>query len=129
MEGLQKVDVPKVFLNKDKIVSTIGDLEFYPNVPKITEMPAYKGEKPSTPFKGGETQAIKILEKVCSNPQYVASFQKPMTNPCSIKPDTTGLSAYLKFGCMSSRMFYHKVQTIYDARKGNYTRPPESLHG
>ena len=52
-----------------------------------------------------------------------------MTNPTSLKPDTTALSPYLKFGAISSREFWWKVQNIYTATKGNHTKPPESLHG
>ena len=51
-----------------------------------------------------------------------------MTNPTSLRPDTTALSAYLKFGAMSSREFWWKVQNIYTS-VGHHSQPPESLHG
>ena len=50
-----------------------------------------------------------------------------MTNPCSLKPDTTGLSAYLKFGALSVRQFWHEIKKIY--KKRGHTQPPESLEG
>jgi len=49
--------------------------------------------------------------------------------PTSLEPDTTGLSAYLKFGCISSRTFFWDVQNIYTATRGQHSKPPESLHG
>lgn len=63
------------------------------------------------------------------NTTKVASFKKPMTNPCALRPDTTALSPYLKFGCLSSRTLFWKIQDIYSQTKGNHSRPPESLHG
>ena len=80
-------------------------------------------------FKGGETQAIVLLGKNMKKAQWVASFQKPKTIPTSLEPDTTGLSAYLKFGCISSRTFFWDVQNVYTAARGHHSRPPESLHG
>jgi cryptochrome len=52
-----------------------------------------------------------------------------MTNPVSIEPDTTALSPYLKFGCLSSRNFFWGIQEVLDKYKGKHTFPPESLHG
>jgi cryptochrome len=52
-----------------------------------------------------------------------------MTNPVSLEPDTTALSPYLKFGCLSSRTFFWRIQEILDKYKGKHTFPPESLHG
>ena len=105
------------------------DIEFYPNVPKIGEMPKYKGLKPLTKYKGGETQGLESMNKYMSDKQKVAAFRKPMTVPTSLKPDTTVMSPYLKFGSVSSRTFFWAIQDIYDAKKGNYTKPPESLQG
>ena len=81
----------------------------------------YKGHKASAYLKGGETAAFQVMEKFCKNTQKVAAFKKPMTNPTALKPDTTALSAYLKFGAMSSREFWWKVQDIYTATKGHHT--------
>jgi len=59
----------------------------------------------------------------------VATFEKPKGNPCKIdKPDTTVLSPYLKFGCISPRTFYTELLKVYASVK-NYTKPPVSLLG
>ena len=52
-----------------------------------------------------------------------------MTNPVSLKPDTTALSPYIKFGALSVRTFFWKVKDIYAKRRGNHSQPPESLEG
>lgn len=59
----------------------------------------------------------------------VATFEKPKGNPCKIdNPDTTVLSPYLKFGCVSPRTFYTELLKVYASVK-NYTKPPVSLLG
>ena len=68
------------------------------------------------------------MEKYLQNTSKVANFEKPKTNPTSLKPDTTALSPYLKFGCLSSRTLYWKIQDIYNKHK-NHSVPPMSLHG
>jgi hypothetical protein len=46
----------------------------------------------------------------------------------SLEPSTTVLSPYLKLGCLSSRLFYHKLAAVYKAVPG-HAKPPVSLHG
>jgi len=59
--------------------------------------------------------ALNILDKFCENTEHVASFRKPMTKPTALKPETTTLSPYLKFGSISVRTFYWEIQKVYDA--------------
>ena len=42
-EGLPNFSLPKEMLVKEKIVASLGDLQFYEKVPKIADLPAYKG--------------------------------------------------------------------------------------
>uniref|UniRef100_A0A9I9DT15 Photolyase/cryptochrome alpha/beta domain-containing protein n=1 Tax=Cucumis melo TaxID=3656 RepID=A0A9I9DT15_CUCME len=82
-----------------------------------------------TPFRGGETEALKRLEESMSNKDWVAKFEKPKGDPSAfLKPATTVLSPYLKFGCLSSRYFYQRIQEIYNNVEG-HTSPPVSLVG
>jgi len=60
-------------------------------------------------FKGGESEALKRMEKYMQNKHKVAEFRKPMTNPTALTPDTTALSPYLKFGSLSARTFYWAI--------------------
>ena len=48
---------------------------------------------------------------------WIATFEKPKTEPNSLQPSTTVLSPYIKFGCLSSRRFYWKLQEIYSKSK------------
>lgn len=63
--------------------------------------------------RGGEEEGLKRLEEKLSDKKWVCQFEKPMTSPNSLEPSTTLLSPYLKFGCVSARLFYHKLVKIY----------------
>ena len=84
-------------------------------------------------FKGGESEALVRLErKVSSEEEYIRNFRKPRTvstnkpdNP--LEPETTGLSPYLSFGCLSPRLLWKETEKCY--RNGDHTQPPESMHG
>ena len=87
------------------------------------------GAKATSPFKGGETEALRRLqETVLARPSWVASFEKPDTKPNSLTPSTTVLSPYLAMGCLSSTAFWHALNDIYKLHK-NHAQPPVSLHG
>ncbi|KAI7839651.1 hypothetical protein COHA_006460 [Chlorella ohadii] len=84
----------------------------------------------STPFKGGETEALARMADYLSDKDWVCAFEKPKGNPALfLRPATTVLSPYLKFGCLSPRMFHAKLQQIYSERSGKHTQPPVSLRG
>jgi len=51
----------------------------------------------TTYFKGGEREAIRIMDNYFKDRKKVALFEKPKTLPTSIKIDTTALSPYLKY--------------------------------
>eukprot|EP00958_Prasinococcus_capsulatus_P030379 scaffold8094_cov376-Prasinococcus_capsulatus_cf.AAC.1 len=80
-------------------------------------------------FPGGETHAQKKLAAKIAQRDWICDFEKPKTTPaCFLEPSTTGLSPYLKFGCLSPRLMYHELQKVY-AAKGKHTKPPVSLVG
>ena len=90
-------------------------------------------KKSKSYFKGGESEALVRLErKVISEEEYIRDFRKPRTistnnseNP--LEPETTGLSPYLSFGCLSPRLLWKETERCY--RNGDHTQPPESMHG
>jgi cryptochrome len=51
------------------------------------------------------------LAEQLSDKGWVAAFEKPKGDPAAIdpKPATTVLSPYLKFGCISARLFYQSL--------------------
>ncbi|NXS50437.1 CRY1 protein, partial [Balaeniceps rex] len=61
------------------------------------------------------------------HPAWVCGFKKPETEPTSLSPSTTVLSPYLKFGCLSVRTFWWRLDEVYQGRE--HSRPPVSLHG
>ncbi|KAL1565070.1 (6-4)DNA photolyase [Salvia divinorum] len=111
---------------------SVGNVGSFP----ITEVPSIKElgyedtpEDENTPFKGGESEGLRRLKASIENKEWVANFEKPKGDPSSfIKPATTVLSPYLKFGCVSSRYFYQCIQEVQRNCK-KHTSPPVSLLG
>ncbi|KAJ9190081.1 hypothetical protein P3X46_001314 [Hevea brasiliensis] len=110
-------------------VGEIGSCEIS-KVPTVEELGYEDIEQYEwTPFRGGESEALKRLRESINNKEWVANFEKPKGDPSAfVKPATTVLSPYLKFGCLSSRYFYQCLQDVYkNVRK--HTSPPVSLVG
>jgi len=125
--GTVRKPQPKPTINDMPEQSTANDYnedEFH--IPSLQEM-GYNAPYTMT-YPGGEAEALRRLQEyVTSKPDYVCNFEKPMTSPNSIIPSTTVLSPYLKFGCLSSSLFYHELASIYKGKK--HSAPPVSLHG
>ncbi|KAL6064283.1 Cryptochrome-1 [Balamuthia mandrillaris] len=113
-EGEEEEVIP----DEDYSVPTLEELN-YPPVPV---------SKP-TPWHGGESEGLAMLERYLADKKKVATFDKPKGNPCKIKPPcTTTLSPYMKFGCVSCRTFFYALQAVYKTTE-SYTQPPVSLLG
>lgn len=78
-------------------------------------------------WQGGESEALVRLERHLERKAWVASFGRPKMTPQSLLPSQTGLSPYLRFGCISTRLFYHQLTDLYKKIKKAF--PPLSLHG
>jgi cryptochrome len=80
--------------------------------------------------QGGEIEGLKRLDKYLAMETWVCEFEKPKGNPALFDPApaTTVLSPYMKFGCVSCRLFYHRLQQVY-ANNSKHTKPPVSLEG
>lgn len=84
----------------------------------------------STHIRGGETEALKQLERILSDQKYTATFAKPDTAPTAFEPQsTTLLSPHLHFGSLSIREFWWGVQKVLEIYKGKKSEPPTSLTG
>ncbi|XP_069797327.1 cryptochrome-1-like isoform X1 [Narcine bancroftii] len=79
-------------------------------------------------WPGGETEALTRLERHLERKAWVASFEKPRMNAFSLLASPTGLSPYLRFGCLSCHLFYFKLTDLYKKVKKNGT-PALSLYG
>ncbi|XP_075663787.1 (6-4)DNA photolyase isoform X1 [Castanea sativa] len=110
-------------------VGDVGGCEIS-EVPTIKELGYGDIEQDEfSPFRGGESEALKRLKESINNKEWVAAFEKPKGDPSAfLKPATTTLSPYLKFGCLSSRYFYQCLQDVYRNVK-RHTSPPVSLVG
>ncbi|XP_074132735.1 cryptochrome-2 [Sminthopsis crassicaudata] len=79
-------------------------------------------------WQGGETEALARLDKHLERKAWVANYERPRMNATSLLASPTGLSPYLRFGCLSCRLFYYRLWELYKKVKRNNT-PPLSLYG
>ena len=64
-------------------------------------------------LQGGETLALARLADQLADEDWVVQFEKPKGDPSAWpKPATTVLSPYLKFGCLSARLFWAKLHQV-----------------
>uniref|UniRef100_A0A3Q2GL24 Cryptochrome-1 n=1 Tax=Cyprinodon variegatus TaxID=28743 RepID=A0A3Q2GL24_CYPVA len=97
-------------------------------VPSLEEL-GFETEGLSTAiWPGGETEALKRLERHLERKAWVANFERPRMNSNSLLATPTGLSPYLRFGCLSCRHFYFRLTDLYKKVKKN-SNPPLSLYG
>ena len=83
--------------------------------------------RPVPVLRGGETAALARMHEMLARTEWVASFEKPKTSPTDFDPrSTTGLSPYLKFGCLSVRTLHIGIETVY-ASVPEHSQPPSSL--
>ncbi|KZS16683.1 Protein CRY-M [Daphnia magna] len=78
-------------------------------------------------WRGGESEALTRLERHLERKAWVASFGRPKMTPQSLLASQTGLSPYLRFGCLSVRLFHQQLTNLY--KKIKKAQPPLSLHG
>ncbi|KAM9753732.1 cryptochrome-1b [Menidia menidia] len=97
-------------------------------VPSLEEL-GFETEGLSTAvWPGGETEALMRLERHLERKAWVANFERPRMNANSLLASPTGLSPYLRFGCLSCRLFYFKLTDLYKKVKKN-SSPSLSLYG
>lgn len=119
----ETIEITKIVSNHCK--PTDEDLAEY-DVPKHEEF-IDESTLTTCKYPGGETEAIKRLNNYMVKRQWVCQFEKPNTSPNSIEPSTTVLSPYLSHGCLSPKMFYHKLKEAENGMK--HSDPPVSLMG
>ncbi|RXG60369.1 Cryptochrome-2 [Armadillidium vulgare] len=71
-------------------------------------------------WKGGEIEALERLEHHLERKAWVASFGKPKMTPQSLYASPTGLSPYLRFGCLSARQFFLKLNDLFQKGQTGY---------
>ncbi len=111
--------------------STTNILEQYLGYKNVKEKLSTRN-KSGLSFKGGEDVGHKLMETMLSRTKWIWTFEKPKTHPTGLKVDTTGLSPYIKHGCVSPRTFYHELSEVYSkcpTPTKTLSKPPVSLHG
>lgn len=58
---------------------------------------------------GGESTALAQLERHLEHKVRVAIFDKPKMESQSLLANNTALTPYLRFGCLSARLFYQQL--------------------
>ncbi|NXP71993.1 CRY1 protein, partial [Ramphastos sulfuratus] len=117
---------PEVMAKCSTPVSDDHDEKY--GVPSLEELGFDTDGLPSAVWPGGETEALTRLERHLERKAWVANFERPRMNANSLLASPTGLSPYLRFGCLSCRLFYFKLTDLYKKVKKN-SSPPLSLYG
>jgi cryptochrome len=72
----------------------------------------------TTPHRGGESVALKMLADYTADEEYIGTFEKPKTSLAAFEPQsTTLLSPHLHFGSLSIRKYWWDVQDIMTKRR------------
>ena len=72
----------------------------------------------TTPHRGGETIALRMLAGYVKDESCTGTFEKPASSPAAFEPQsTTLLSPHLHFGSLSVRKFWWDVQEVIENRK------------
>ncbi|XP_063800391.1 cryptochrome-2 isoform X2 [Pseudophryne corroboree] len=97
-------------------------------VPSLEELGFPCDSQGAAVWPGGETEALARLDRHLERKAWVANYERPRMNATSLLASPTGLSPYLRFGCLSCRLFYYRLRELYQKVKKN-SPPPLSLYG
>lgn len=113
----------------DKCHTKIGDNhdQLY-SIPSLEELGFRTEGLPPAVWHGGESQALDRLGKHLDKKVWVTSLEHSRVNTCSLYASPTGLSPYLRFGCLSCRVLYYNLRELYMKVRKRCT-PPLSLFG
>lgn len=97
------------------------------SVPSLEELGFKTEGLPPAVWKGGESEALERLNKHLDRKAWVANFEHPR-GICSLFASPAGLSPFLRFGCLSCRVFYYNLRELYMKLRKRCS-PPLSLFG
>ncbi|XP_044048298.1 cryptochrome-2 isoform X2 [Siniperca chuatsi] len=98
------------------------------SIPSLEELGFRTEGLPPAVWRGGESEASDRLNKHLDKKVWVANFEHPRVNTCSLYASPTGLSPYLRFGCLSCRVLYYNLRELYMKLRKRCS-PPLSLFG
>uniref|UniRef100_A0A7N6FHA9 Photolyase/cryptochrome alpha/beta domain-containing protein n=1 Tax=Anabas testudineus TaxID=64144 RepID=A0A7N6FHA9_ANATE len=113
----------------DKCCTKIADNhdQLY-SIPSLEELGFRTEGLPPAVWRGGESEALERLNKHLDKKVWVANFEHSRVNTCSLYASPTGLSPYLRFGCLSCRVLYYNLRELYMKLRKRCS-PPLSLFG
>uniref|UniRef100_A0A8C6NU35 Cryptochrome circadian regulator 2 n=1 Tax=Nothobranchius furzeri TaxID=105023 RepID=A0A8C6NU35_NOTFU len=95
------------------------------SIPSLEELGFRTEGLPPAVWRGGESEALERLSRHLDKKVWVASTR---VKTCSLYASPTGLSPYLRFGCLSCRVLYYNLREIY-MKLCKRSTPPLSLYG
>nr|XP_046250381.1 cryptochrome-2 [Scatophagus argus] len=98
------------------------------SIPSLEELGFRTEGLPPAVWRGGESEALDRLNKHLDKKVWVTNFEHPRVNTCSLYASPTGLSPYLRFGCLSCRVLYYNLRELYMKLRKRCS-PPLSLFG
>ncbi|KAF6722075.1 Cryptochrome-2 [Oryzias melastigma] len=98
------------------------------SIPSLEELGFRTERLPPAVWRGGESEALDRLSKHLDKKVWVASVEHTRVNKCSLYASPTGLSPYLRFGCLSCRVLYYNLRELYMKLRKRCS-PPLSLFG
>nr|XP_057931731.1 cryptochrome-2 isoform X1 [Doryrhamphus excisus] len=98
------------------------------SIPSLEELGFRTEGLPQAVWRGGESEALDRLNKHLDKKVWVANLEHPRGNMCSLYASPTGLSPYLRFGCLSCRVLYYNLRELYMKLRKRCS-PPLSLFG
>ncbi|XP_037623581.1 cryptochrome-2 [Sebastes umbrosus] len=98
------------------------------SIPSLEELGFRTAGLPPAVWQGGESEALDRLNKHLDKKVWVANFEHPRVNTCSLYASPTGLSPYLRFGCLSCQVLYYNLRELYMKLRKRCS-PPLSLFG
>lgn len=134
-------DQPKEFADREAInltkcedkIEKLDSQAGYFLIPSLGDLGQQEnGDEDAEIFPGGEEEALKRMNEFLKRKggQVAARFAKPRTNPAALWPrETTVLSPYLALGCLSSRLFCHKLFDVYRRYSTDHEMPQVTLWG
>ncbi|XP_029288744.1 cryptochrome-2 isoform X2 [Cottoperca gobio] len=111
----------------DKCCTKISDNhdQLY-SIPSLEELGFRTAGLSPAVWKGGESESLDRLNKHLDKKVWVANFEHPRVNTCSLYASPTGLSPYLRFGCLSCKVLYYNLRELYMKLRKRCS-PPLSL--
>ncbi|XP_038636619.1 cryptochrome-1b isoform X2 [Scyliorhinus canicula] len=126
---MESIDMPVGTMTAETIgkciTPVLDDHDDKYGVPTLEELGFDTEGLPSAVWPGGETEALTRLERHLERKAWVANFERPGMNSTSLLASPAGLSPYLRFGCLSCRLFYFKLTDLY--KKVPWDWNPEAL--